>query len=153
MSRPVTQRMIRRDLPTITFYPDPPLQKPAPQTTLMLDGLEALRLADIEGLYQEEAAERMGVSRATFARILSAARSVVSDALVNGKVLAVGGGVVDQRQSESWPCPVHDGQRRRGRGCRCDDSSQTRPPRTGSGRDHASNLGSPHKLEGELRDA
>ena len=133
MSRPVTQRMIRSDLPTTTFYPDPPLQTPAPQTTLMLDGLEALRLADIEGLYQEEAAARMGVSRATFARILSAARNVVSDALVNGKVLAVGGGVVDRRQSESWPCPVHNGQRRLGRDCRCDDSSQLDHPGRGRG--------------------
>ena len=151
MSRPIMQRMIRSDLATTTFYPDSPLQIPTPQATLMLDGLEALRLADIEGLYQEEAAMRMGVSRATFARILSAARNVVSDALVNGKVLTVGGGIVDRRQSESWPCPVHDGQQRRGRGCRCDDSSQLDDP--GPGRDSTSSLESRSKPKGALRDA
>ena len=34
--------------------------------SMTLDELEALRLADLEGLYHEEAAARMGVSRATF---------------------------------------------------------------------------------------
>jgi len=39
--------------------------------------LEALRLADLEGRYQEKAAEQMGVSRSTFQRIVTelAARS------------------------------------------------------------------------------
>ena len=85
-----------------------------------LDGLEALRLADLEGLYQEEAAKRMGVSRATFARVLTAARQAVSDALVNGKAMAIEGGVVERQKGGQWPCPVHGGRRRRGRGCRCE---------------------------------
>jgi predicted DNA-binding protein (UPF0251 family) len=89
------------------------------QVTVTLDGLEALRLADLEGLYQEEAAKRMGVSRATFARVLTAARQVVSDALVNGKALEIEGGVVERQKGGQWPCPVHGGRRRRGRGCRC----------------------------------
>jgi len=97
-------------------------------TRLTLDGLEALRLADVEGLYQEEAARRMGVSRATFGRVLAAAREIVADALVNGKGLDIEGGVVEQRPDDSWPCPVHEGRRRRGRGCRCEEGSQ------GSGR-------------------
>jgi len=89
------------------------------QVTITLDGLESLRLADLEGLYQEEAAERMGVSRATFARVLTAARRAVSDALVNGKALQVEGGIVERQQDGRWPCPVHGRRRRRGRGCRC----------------------------------
>jgi predicted DNA-binding protein (UPF0251 family) len=89
------------------------------QVNLTLDGLEALRLAELEGLYQEEAAERMGVSRATFARVLTAARKVVADALVHGKAVEISGGPVDRRARGSWPCPVHGGRRRRGRGCRC----------------------------------
>jgi predicted DNA-binding protein (UPF0251 family) len=86
---------------------------------LTLDGLEALRLADLEGLYHEEAADRMGVSRATFSRVLTAARREVADALVNGKAIRVGGGAVAWQSPESWPCPLHGGMRRRGRGCRC----------------------------------
>ena len=89
------------------------------QVSLTLDGLEALRLADLEGLYQEEAARRMGVSRATFARVLAAARKAVAEALVHGKALDVSGGTINRRARGKWPCPVHDGGRRRGRGCGC----------------------------------
>jgi predicted DNA-binding protein (UPF0251 family) len=88
--------------------------------TLKLDGLEALRLADLEGLYQEEAAPRMGVSRATFARILAAARRVLADAVVNGKAVEIAGGTVRHERKGDWPCPIHGRRRRRGRECLCD---------------------------------
>lgn len=52
---------------------------------LVLDELEALRLCDLLGLDQDEAGERMGVSRATVQRLLAAGRSKVADALVHGK--------------------------------------------------------------------
>jgi predicted DNA-binding protein (UPF0251 family) len=87
--------------------------------SVSLDGLEALRLADLEGLYQEAAADRMGVSRATFARILAAAREAVAKGLVHGHALEIGGGPVSRVPQRRWPCPVHGGSRRRGRGCRC----------------------------------
>lgn len=74
-----------------------PIGRPArglPAVRLGLDELEALRLADLEGLYHEQAAERMGVSRATFGRILASARGKVARALVEECVLAVGEGPV-----------------------------------------------------------
>ena len=86
---------------------------------LRLDELEALRLADFEGLYQEAAAERMGVSRPTFSRILSRARAVVARALIEERVLVVGEGPVVAAADKPFPCAVHDGGRRRGHGCRC----------------------------------
>lgn len=86
---------------------------------LRLDELEALRLADLEGLYQEAAAERMGVSRPTFARILARARSAVARAVVEERVLVVGDGPVVAGPQPPLPCPVHEGGRRRGHGCRC----------------------------------
>ena len=67
-----------------------PIGRPATELeveTLRTDELEALRLADLEGLYQEAAAERMGVSRPTFARILDRARSIVARALVEERLL------------------------------------------------------------------
>lgn len=67
---------------------------PQGEVVLLLDELEALRLTDLEGLYQEEAARRMGVSRATFARILVSARMKVAEALIRGKIIHIGGGVV-----------------------------------------------------------
>jgi predicted DNA-binding protein (UPF0251 family) len=86
---------------------------------LRLDEFEALRLADLEGLYQEAAAERMGVSRPTFARILARARLAVARALIEERVLMVGEGPVVAASDEPFPCAVHDGGRRRGQGCRC----------------------------------
>lgn len=65
------------------------------QVTVTVDELEALRLADLEGLYQEQAAEQMRVSRPTFARIVESARRKVAESLVKGKALRIEGGVFE----------------------------------------------------------
>ena len=94
-----------------------------PVVTLAPDELEAIRLADRELLYQEAAAERMGVSRQTYARILSRARQAVARSLIDGAVLLVAGSPATVGQAEPPPrCPVHGGPRRLGRGCRCHHS-------------------------------
>jgi len=99
-----------------------------PIVTLGPDELEAVRLADRELLYQEAAAERMGVSRQTYARILGRARQAIARSLLDGTVLLVAGEERPRRPElagEGEPpepapsCPVHGGPRRRGRGCRC----------------------------------
>jgi predicted DNA-binding protein (UPF0251 family)/predicted Fe-Mo cluster-binding NifX family protein len=59
---------------------------------LPIEGYEALRLADLEGLRQDEAAAKMKVSRQTFGRILSDARRAVADALIHGLALRIEGG-------------------------------------------------------------
>ncbi|OGR35434.1 MAG: hypothetical protein A2051_12055 [Desulfovibrionales bacterium GWA2_65_9] len=59
------------------------------EVVLALDEYEAIRLADFEGLYQEEAAGRMGVSRQTFGRTIEAARRKVASALVQGLILRI----------------------------------------------------------------
>lgn len=51
--------------------------------------LEAMRLVDYEGLTQEEAAERMGVSRGTVWRLLTSVRKKVAEAIIFGKRLVV----------------------------------------------------------------
>lgn len=61
---------------------------------MTLDEFEALRLADLDGLYQEKAAAEMNVSRPTFSRIIASARLKVADALVHGKALRIEGGPV-----------------------------------------------------------
>ncbi len=65
------------------------------EIVLTIDELEAVRLADFEGLYQEAAAEQLGVSRQTFGNILKAAHAKVADCLVNAKKLKIEGGVVE----------------------------------------------------------
>lgn len=57
--------------------------------TLDKDEVESLRLADIENLHHEKAAEKMGISRATFGRILSSARSKVANGIINGKAIEI----------------------------------------------------------------
>lgn len=60
------------------------------QQALALDEFEALRLVDLEGMQQQEAAKIMGVSRQTLANLVKAARAKVVDCLVNGKALMMG---------------------------------------------------------------
>ena len=47
--------------------------------------IEAIRLTDLENLNQEEAGERMGVSRGTIWRLLQRGRSKIALALVEGR--------------------------------------------------------------------
>ena len=114
MPRPRQCRRVGQ-LPQANYY------KPrgAPLTLLQcveltVDELEAVRLADLEGMYQEEAAARMNVSRQTFGRIVEAAHKKIADALVHGKALSIQGGSVEVVE------PQGPGRcRRRGRGPRC----------------------------------
>lgn len=66
-----------------------------------VDELEAVRLADLDGLYQADAAEIMKISRQTFGNIIEAAHRKIADALVNGKALKIEGGPVAQANDES----------------------------------------------------
>ncbi|MHC1629618.1 MAG: DUF134 domain-containing protein [Methanoculleaceae archaeon] len=55
------------------------------------DEFEVLRLVDLEGLHQEEAASRLGISRKTVWRDLHGARRKIADALVHGREICVVG--------------------------------------------------------------
>jgi len=59
---------------------------------LPIEGLEAIRMTDYQGLDQETAAGLMNVSRQTYGRILAEARAIVAEALVMGKILRIEGG-------------------------------------------------------------
>jgi predicted DNA-binding protein (UPF0251 family) len=59
--------------------------------SLKPEEIELIRLIDLEGLEQEEAAERLGVSRKTAWRDLHDARRKIADALVNGKGIEMAG--------------------------------------------------------------
>jgi len=56
---------------------------------LTVDQYEALKLADYQGFDQSEGAVAMGISRPSFGRILREARKLVTDALVNGKIIKI----------------------------------------------------------------
>jgi len=92
MPRPVKCRMIEHKPDIVMFKPRGIPASMLEQTTLTFEELEAVRLKDLEGLDQSQAAERMNVSRATFQRVLNSARLKISDALVNGKAISIQGG-------------------------------------------------------------
>ena len=59
---------------------------------LSLDEFEAVRLADLDGMKQVDAAKRLKISRSTFSRIVSSARNKIADGLVNIKAIRIEGG-------------------------------------------------------------
>ncbi len=69
-----------------------------------MDEFEAIRLADLEGLYQEQAAERMNVSRQTFGRIVESARRKVAQVLSEGLALRIEGGEVELSEKRTFKC-------------------------------------------------
>ena len=70
------------------------------EVVLSVDEYEALRLADLDGMNQEEASRIMNVSRQTFGRILEKARRTIADALVNGKAICIEGGEFKMTKGE-----------------------------------------------------
>ena len=94
MARPHCPRLIAT-LPGVVFF------KPAgiplrdlEERILTLDEYEALRLADVEGMPQLDAARLMGISRQTFSRILGRARKTVATCMTQGMAVRIEGGVV-----------------------------------------------------------
>ncbi len=77
---------------------------------LGLDELEAIRLADLQGLYQDAAADSMGISRTTFSRLVASARHKVAEALIDGKALHIEGGVVEVGPSRNHDFGEHQGE-------------------------------------------
>jgi len=86
MSRTKTKRSLSFKPRFKTFLPKEGAQE---ALTLLHEEIEAIFLMDYQGLYQEDAAKSMGVSRPTFSRIIKNARLKVASALVNGKALQI----------------------------------------------------------------
>jgi predicted DNA-binding protein (UPF0251 family) len=74
------------------------------EVVLTVDECEAIRLADLESLYQQQAAEKMKVSRQTFGRIIESAHRKVAEALVKGKALKIEGGEFEMVAMRRFKC-------------------------------------------------
>ncbi|MFH1347948.1 MAG: DUF134 domain-containing protein [Candidatus Margulisiibacteriota bacterium] len=76
------------------------------EVILQLDEFEAIRLADLEGMYQEDAAKKMNVSRQTFGNIIDSAHKKIADAIINSKAIKIEGGEVEmvERQFVCYDC-------------------------------------------------
>lgn len=107
MVRPRKERMVDIDPRASYFKPRGIPMIDLQEVRLTIDELEALRLADLNGLSHEKAGKEMGVSRATFGRIVEAARRIVADALIYGKAINVKGGnykLAGTRQHRPFVC-------------------------------------------------
>ena len=95
MGRPVKHRQVSI-LPSVTYFK--PVGIPVrclEEICLSMEEAEAVRLKDIEGIKQEESAEKMKVSRPTFQRVLTSARRKMAHALLKGKAIRIEGGHFD----------------------------------------------------------
>lgn len=118
MGRPRCRRRIESEPAVSYFKPQGIPLWQLDELRLPLEGLEALRLKDVERLQGAEAALRMGVSRATFERVLAGARRTVAEALIEGKALRVEGGDYEVA-GDLAPCEHRRARAgcRRGAGC------------------------------------
>jgi predicted DNA-binding protein (UPF0251 family) len=73
--------------PINSFNPNPP--RNLEPIFMEMAELEAFRLVDLEGLSQEEAGQRMGVSRGTIWRLVQSARRKAAQALSEGRPLSI----------------------------------------------------------------
>ena len=92
MARPVIKKIVNT-IPLYAYF------KPQgiPMTnlkieTLSFEEIEALKLKDVENMDQETAAEKMGISRSTFQRIVKSARYKLVKSVIEGRALKVEGG-------------------------------------------------------------
>lgn len=89
--RPRVRRMISGSPESRCFQPRCSLDENPAVISLTPEEIELVRLIDIEGLEQEEAAQKLGVSRKTAWRDLQEVRRKIADALVNGKGIEIAG--------------------------------------------------------------
>lgn len=103
MPRPKIPRHICGRPADSCFKPNARPMSQLEQVHLAADEFESLRLVDLLGMQQQEAAVAMGVSRQTLANVLKAARFKVVECLTQGKALIM------HRGDESLE-PVDDGE-------------------------------------------
>jgi predicted DNA-binding protein (UPF0251 family) len=82
----------------------------SPIVVMKVEEYEAIRLIDLEGLTQEESAEKMGVARATVQKIYQDARKKVAECLIQGAMLKIEGGdykLYDEQERFRCGCGRH----------------------------------------------
>ncbi len=83
------ERNIEKDHTRVCFKPCGTRRTSLEKMVLDLDEMEAIRLSDFEGLYQQECADRMGISRTTFSRVIESAHKKIADALLHNKAISI----------------------------------------------------------------
>ncbi len=104
MSRPTCRRRIGFQPKVIYFKPAGIPLTAVQEVIIGHDEVEAMRLKNLLGFPQEDAASQMGVSQPTFHRLINAAYQKITDAIINGKALRIEGGNVTFYEETAGPC-------------------------------------------------
>lgn len=79
--------------PNVTYFKPAGLKMSGLEEIIVtMDEFESVRLKDLMGFEQEEAAVKMNISQPTFHRLVLSARKKIADAIVNGKAIRIEGG-------------------------------------------------------------
>lgn len=89
MTRPKKNRCLRFNPEVLYFKPRGIPLSTLEEEELFHDELEALKLHDVDGLDQIEAAKKMKVSQPTFGRILDKAYKKIAVAIIKGKAIKI----------------------------------------------------------------
>lgn len=116
MARPEKRRFVVSPPRAGLFKPAGVPARELEEVSLTLDGYEAIRLVDLEGMDHSAAAQELGVSRPTLTRILARARRTVAEALAGGKALSIEGGAVTHDRPAGRPGGQGQGSGPGGRG-------------------------------------
>jgi uncharacterized protein len=103
MPRPRKRRRVWHEPIPAVFKPVGVPLRQLKTISLLHEELEALRLVDLEGQYQAQAALQMNISRSTLQRIVTEARTKVVRALTEGAALHIEGGTFHVA-TRYWQC-------------------------------------------------
>ena len=92
VARPILNKIINTIPLFVCYVPYGVSEKNLEEITLTLEELESLNLKDKQGLDQSDSAKKMGISRATFQRLLKSARKKMITAILEGKAIRFKGG-------------------------------------------------------------
>jgi len=104
MVRPRLQRRVSGEFSATWFKPAGIPVRELETVCLTFDELEAVRLTDLEELYQVDAALKMNVSRQTLGNIVKSAHKKIAEALIKGKAIKIEGGTVEYMR-KLYYCP------------------------------------------------
>jgi predicted DNA-binding protein (UPF0251 family) len=119
MARPQKDRLVNIDPRINYFKPRGVPMIELEQVQLTVDELEALRLADLMGMSHEEAGKQMGVSRATFGRIVEGGNYKRIDPAANRLFLC-------ERCKWQWEEPRGTGRPKKCPSCGCQELHRMR---------------------------
>ncbi len=125
MPRPTCKRRIGFQPKTVFFKPAGIPLGAVQEILIGHDEVEAMRLKNLLGFPQEEAANQMGVSQPTFHRLINAAHQKITDAIINGKALRIEGGNITVHEETAGPCHW---RKNWGRGCSSAEAVASRIP-------------------------